>query len=146
MKNTSGKKPLFLNLIIAAIIGCLSLQVSAQSRNDEDDVKKCLENYMSGEGTRVEKAFHPSATMKYIDNKSGEFKDVPIADYIARVKANAPATDRKIAIAYKNIEGTAAQAEIRIETDKAILIDYMNLLKIDGEWKIVSKIFARKDK
>ena len=33
-----------------------------------------------------------------------------------------------------------------IETEKAILFDYMNMLKINGEWKIVSKIFSRQNK
>ena len=101
---------------------------------------------MSGEGDKVEKAFHPSAMMKYIDAQTGEFKDVPIADYIARVKASTTKTERKIEITSLNIEGNAAQAKIKIETDKAILHDYMNLLKINGEWKIVSKIFSRLNK
>ena len=101
---------------------------------------------MSAEGDRVEKAFHPSATMKYIDVQTKEFKDVPIADYIARVKANTNKMERKIEIISLNIEGDAAQAKIRIETSQAILYDYMNLLKIGNEWKIVSKIFSRQQK
>jgi hypothetical protein len=105
---------------------------------------------MSGEGDRVEKAFHPSATMKYIDITNGEFKDIPIADYISRVKSNrntgATPPKRKIEIVSMNVEGTAAQAKIKIENEKNILWDYMNLLKINGEWKIVSKIFSRQDK
>ena len=103
---------------------------------------------MSGQGDRMEKAFHPSASMKYIDYQSKEFKDVPIADFIARVKANTSATpvQRTIEIVSLNIEGSAAQAKIKIETAKVIMYDYMNLLKINGEWKIVSKIFSRQDK
>jgi Putative lumazine-binding len=118
----------------------------AQTPTEEAGVKACLENYMSGEGDRVEKAFHPSATMKYIDVQTGAFKDIPIADYIARVKASTTKPTRSIEIVSMNVEGTAASAKIKIETEKVILYDYMNLLKIDGEWKIVSKIFSRKDK
>lgn len=119
---------------------------TAQS-TDEAAVKACLEDYMSGDGNKVEKAFHSSATMKYIDAQSGEFKDVPIADYIARVKANTNGPGkRKIEIVSLNIEGNAANGKIKIETEKAILYDYMNMLKINGEWKIVSKIFSRTDK
>ena len=102
-------------------------------------------NYMSGSGDRVEKAFHSSATMKYVDYKTGEFKDVPIAEFISRVKNNPNAgKDRKIEIVSMNIEGNAAQAKIKIETGTVVMNDYMNLLKINGEWKIVSKIFSRK--
>jgi hypothetical protein len=133
-----------VSLLAMAIL--LTGSLLAQTNTDEAGVKACLENYMSGDGVRVEKAFHPSATMKYIDVQSGEFKDVPIADYIARVKANTTKTERKIEIASLNIEGNAAQAKIKIETAQAILNDYMNLLKINGEWKIVSKIFSRQNK
>jgi len=125
---------------------CFVLVGLAQT-TDEANVRACLENYMSGEGARVEKAFDPSASMKYIDAKTGEFKDVPIADFIARIKANTgPAQKRQIEIVSMNVEGNAAQAKIKIETEKNILYDYMNLLKINNEWKIVSKIFSRKDK
>ena len=124
----------------------LLLTYTSSAQADEQGVRACLNNYMSGEGDKVEKAFHPSATMKYIDVQSKEFKDVPIADYIARVKANTNKMERKIEIVSLNIEGDAAQAKIRIETSQAILYDYMNLLKIGNEWKIVSKIFSRQPK
>ncbi|MFI5131290.1 MAG: nuclear transport factor 2 family protein [Chitinophagales bacterium] len=140
-------KPSILKTVCLSLVSfILTLSVHAQTIADEAGVKACLENYMSGEGDKVEKAFHPSATMKYIDAQTGEFKDVPIADYIARVKASTTKTERKIEITSLNIEGNAAQAKIKIETDKAILHDYMNLLKINGEWKIVSKIFSRLNK
>jgi len=141
MKSTTTK--LYVLAIVSLI---LSVTGVAQSKTDEEAAKACLENYMSGEGDKVEKAFHPSATMKYIDAQSGEFKDVPIADYIARVKSNTATADRKIEIVALNIEGNAANGKIKIETDKAILYDYMNMLKVNGEWKIVSKIFTRVNK
>lgn len=131
-------------LAIVSLI--LSVTSIAQNKTDEEAVKACLENYMSGDGDRMEKAFHPSATMKYIDASTNEFKDVPIADFIARIRANTNKTERKIEIVSMNIEGNAANGKIKIETGKAILYDYMNMLKIDGEWKIVSKIFSRMDK
>lgn len=115
----------------------------AQQNSEEAAVRACLENYMSGDGSRVEKAFHPSASMKYVDAQSGEFKDVPIAEFIARIKANTTKVDRKIEIVALNIEGNAANGKIKIETGNLILYDYMNMLKINGEWKIVSKIFSR---
>jgi Putative lumazine-binding len=124
----------------------LTLSVCLYAQTDEKAVRSCLEDYMSGDGNRMEKAFHPSATMKYIDVQSGEFKDVPIAEFIARVKANTTKSERKIEIISVNIEGSAASGKIRIESTQAIMYDYMNMLKINGEWKIVSKIFSRQNK
>ena len=134
------KKAIFLLLASAIVFS------AAAQHSEEAGVRACLENYMSGQGDRVEKAFHPSATMKYIDAQTNEFKDVPIAEYIARVKSNTNRSERKIEIVSLNIEGTAAQAKIRIESGNLILWDYMNMLKINGEWKIVSKIFSRQNK
>lgn len=138
--NMINKKCLFL-----AALGIL-LSVTALAQTDEEGVRATLNNYLSGDHARMEKAFHPSATMKYIDYQTGEFKDVPIAEFLQRVKANTTKTERKVEIVAVNIEGPAAQGKLRIETDKAVLYDYMNLLKIDGEWKIVSKIFSRSEK
>lgn len=130
-----------ISLLLLAFVTFCSFAQSA----DEKAARACLEDYMSGDGNRMEKAFHPSATMKYIDAK-GEFKDVPIADFIARAKANTTKSERKIDIISLNMEGDAANGKIKIEMEKVILYDYMNMLKINGEWKIVSKIFSRVNK
>lgn len=135
-----------LRIYTVAMVSLLLSFASVAQKTDEEAVKACLENYMSGDGDRMEKAFHPSATMKYIDAQSNEFKDVPIADFIARVKGNTTKQDRKIEIVALNIEGNAANGKIKIETEKAVLYDYMNMLNINGEWKIVSKIFSRVSK
>lgn len=136
----------YMKKILGCFLLCIIVSTSLPAQNEESAVRACLENYMSGEGDRIEKAFHPSASMKYIDATTGEFKDVPIADFIARAKANTTKSERKIEIVSLNIEGNAANGKIKIETDKVILYDYMNMLKINGEWKIVSKIFSRQNK
>jgi Putative lumazine-binding len=138
------KKIIFLLALLFTTV--ILQQGFAQTAADEAAVRACLAEYMSGDGNRMEKAFHSSATMKYIDAATGEFKDVPIADFIARVKGNTTKQERKIEIVSVNIEGAAANGKIKIETDKVIMYDYMNMLKINGEWKIVSKIFSRMNK
>lgn len=144
MKNllTTVGFPVFMALLSVS-------EAMAQAATEEAAVKECLQNYISGvsgDGNRLEKAFHPSASVKYLDAKTGEFKDEPIAAFIVRVKSNTTIPKRTFEIVSLNIEGNAAQAKIKIEADKLFMFDYMNLLKISGEWKIVSKIFSRKDK
>jgi pyocin large subunit-like protein len=107
-------KPIFLRLLMMLLLSSSLHFVQAQTKTDETAVRECLENYMSGDGTRIEKAFHPTAFMKYIDAATGEFKDVPIAEYIARVKASTIRNERKIGIESLNVEGTAAHAKIKI--------------------------------
>lgn len=135
------------SLLFPAILATALLsQTLAQTNDEEAAVRACLALYMTGDGNQMELAFHTTATMKYVDYKTGEYKDVPIAEFLARVKANTNKPQRKIEIVSLNIDGTAAQAKISIEAGTVLMTDYMNLLKIDGQWKIVSKIFSRKDK
>lgn len=136
--------------ILFCFLFCVSW-VLAQESADETAVKETLNNYFegvtNGDTVRLSKAFHPSASLKYVDYKTGEYKDVPIVDFLNRLKVNAgKKTGRKTKIVYTNIAGTAAQARLEIDGGTFYFHDYMNLLKINGEWKIVSKIFWREDK
>ena len=68
-------KPTNMKMYALAIVSLiLSVTSIAQNKTDEEAVKACLENYMSGDGNRMEKAFHPSATMRYIDAKQMNLK------------------------------------------------------------------------
>lgn len=136
------------------ILFALSLTISSQaqkSKSDKDAVTATLMNYLeggtNGESERVVAAFHPNATMQYIDNKTGEHKIVPIGDFLARVKQNdGKKLDRTYKIVSMDISETAANAKLEIDGGSYIFHDYMNLLKINGEWKIVNKIFQRIEK
>ena len=136
--------------LLFSFLFCVSW-VLAQDSKDESAVRETLMNYLDGgtygDTVKLNKAFHKSASMKFIDNKTGEFRDVPIADFLNRAKANAgKKSDRKTEIVYLTITGTAAQARLKIDGGTYIFHDYMNLLKINNEWKVVSKIFWREDK
>jgi len=132
---------------------CILLQfsVALAQKSDLELVKETVQNYLDGgtygDTAKMAKVFHPSATMKFVDVKTGEFRDVPIAKYLEGGKANAgKKSDRTTRILTIDITGTAAQAKIELDYPTTKLTDYFNLLKINGEWKVVSKIFAREDK
>lgn len=40
-----------------------------------------------------------------------------------------------------DVTGNAAVARIELDYPAAFITDYFSLLKIDGEWKIMNKIF-----
>lgn len=132
---------------------CILMQFSAAlaQKSDLELVKETVQNYLDGgtygDTAKMAKVFHPSATMKFIDVKTGEFRDVPIAKYLEGGKASAgKKSDRNTRILTIDITGTTAQAKIELDYPTTKLTDYFNLLKINGEWKVVSKIFAREDK
>ncbi len=127
----------------------LSISISALTVAQESDyaqIEKTVSYYLDG-GTNndyetLKKAFHKNATMKYI--AKGTYKEVNALEFFKRVIKPGPKSNRKTKIAYINVTGDVASAKLEIEYATFSFIDYMNLLKIDGEWKVVSKIFYRK--
>ena len=135
-------KQLLLTLVITL---CTFSSTFAQNP-DEALVKQTLNYYLDG-GTNndfdtLKKAFHDTATMKYIGN--GEYKEVNAIEFFKSVMKPGPKQDRDTKILSVDISGHAAHAKLEIRYKDFSFIDYMNLLKVDGEWKVVSKIFYRK--
>ncbi|TPN88963.1 nuclear transport factor 2 family protein [Aquimarina algicola] len=137
------KKTLF------TLVFCLSTFSILYSQNsDYQKVEKAVSFYLDG-GTNndfemLKKAFHTNATMKFI--KKGEYTEVNALEFFKKVIKPGPKQNRKTSIVDINISGNAANAKLEIEYPEFTFIDYMNLLKIGDEWKVVSKIFYRKPK
>ena len=112
-------------------------------------IAKAVNYYLEG-GTNndfdtLKKAFHKTATMKYMAD--GEYKEVNALEFFGKgMKAGGPPQDRKTRIVSIDVAGSAAYAKLEIEYATFTFVDYMHLLKTDGEWKIVSKICHRQPK
>ncbi|MFK7934535.1 MAG: nuclear transport factor 2 family protein [Saprospiraceae bacterium] len=107
-------------------------------------ISETLSHYLEG-GTRndfstLKKAFYPAATMRHIGDET--FKSVNALEFFGNAMKPGPPSNRKTKIVTIDVAGTAAQAKLQIDFPDFRLTDFMQLLKIDGEWKIVSKIFA----
>ncbi len=128
---------------------CLVSLGGALAQNADDDlVKKTLSYYLDG-GTNndfntLKKAFHKEARMKYI--RQGEYHDVNAIEFFEKAIKPGPKQNRKTSIQSVSIAGNAASAILKIEYETFYFTDYMNLLKIKGEWKVVNKIFYRDKK
>lgn len=82
--------------------------------------------------------------MKFISGAG--YKEVNAIDFFEKAIKPGPKQNRTTQIETVRISGNAATAELRIDYPNFYFTDFMNLLKIDGEWKIVSKIFHRQSK
>ena len=126
----------------------LALNSIVAQESDYELVAKTVNYYLDG-GTNndyetLKKAFHETATMKYI-TKDG-YKEVNALEFFSGMDASKPKQNRRTRIEDITISGHAANARLEIEYPTFVFVDFMNLLKVDGEWKIVSKIFYRKSK
>ncbi|RYX95175.1 MAG: hypothetical protein EOO28_12220 [Comamonadaceae bacterium] len=98
----------------------------------------------NGDASMVAKAFHASATMKFVRN--GVLVDEPIAAFLKNYIPAGLKQNRAVRIDSIDIRGTAASARLTIDYPTHQFIDYFNLLKVNGEWLVYSKIFHRIDK
>ena len=113
-------------------------------------VRVPLENYIkghaTGDGEYMKKAFHTEGNLVFI--RDGKFTTRSFADYIAGFTGK-PAADeaqRKRSIESIDISGNAAVGKIVLDYPATRFVDYMSLLKINGEWKIVNKSFYAEPK
>jgi hypothetical protein len=119
-------------------------QKTMSSRSDYDAITRTLETYInggrSGKSADMKPAFHPQATIfGYI---GADLLAGPIEYLFDWNDKNGPATDLKFRIASIDIMETIATARLELDNWTGHkFTDMFTLLKIDGEWKIISKVF-----
>ena len=134
------------NTTAALCLLAFSLSVNGQRIEKEYEAVTTALNYYLDGGTNndfntLKKAFHPTATMKFISDEEG-YKEVNALEFFEKAMKPGPKSNRKTYVTQINITGKAANARLEIIYPDFIMVDYMNLLKVEGEWKIVSKIFS----
>ena len=116
----------------------------ANAISDYDAIRAAIQHYIdgaiAGRGERMKPAFHEEATIYgYV---GPDFFAGPIQKLYDWNDANGPATELQARIVSIDLVGTVASA--RVESDNWTglrFTDFFNLLKIDGQWKIMNKVF-----
>lgn len=116
--------------------------------SDYDAITAVVQHYIdgarSGKGADMKPAFHEEATIYgYVgpDLFAG-----PIQGLYEWNDENGPAKDIESRIVSIDIVGTVAS--VRLESDNWTghrYTDFFNLLKLDGQWKIMNKVFHSHD-
>jgi hypothetical protein len=130
-------------ILLAAIF--LALASGAQTPNGESDesraIRKVAELYLSAEPANLEQAFDATANL-YTTDEKGALRVIPFHDYLERVRKNAGTRGvRKGAIRPVEHAGNAAMVEVVTTTPEVNVTDYLSLLRLQGQWKVVSKTF-----
>ena len=112
--------------------------------SEYDVIAKVVQHYIdgakSGRGDDMKPAFHADATIfgyVGVDMFAG-----PIQQLFDWNDENGPATELQARIASIDLIGTVAS--VRLELDNWTghrFTDLFTLLKVDGEWKIMNKVF-----
>jgi Putative lumazine-binding len=104
-------------------------------------VQRYFEAHATGMGEHIEQAFHPQARIQSV--KDGKLASLTRDEFTARFSGK-PADDeakRKRRIASIDIAGDAALAKVELDYPDVRFVDYLSLLKLDGKWVVVNKIF-----
>ncbi len=120
------------------------MSTSTTTVSEYDAIANTVQHYLngakSGRGADMKDAFHPGATIfGYI---GADLFAGPIQKLFDWNDQNGPATELQSRIASIDIESTIAT--VRLELDNWTghkFTDMFTLLKVDGEWKIISKVF-----
>ncbi len=106
-------------------------------------VQLYFQGHATGNGDYFRKAFHADAKLFWV--KDGALAQRTSTEFVAGA-AGKPADDearRVRTIAMIDIAGDAAIAKVELAYPDATLVDYLSLLKIDGKWVVINKIFHR---
>ena len=112
--------------------------------SEYDAITKTVQIYIdagkSGSGTDMSRAFHPEAAIfGYFD---GNLFARPIQDLFDWNVKNGPATELEGRITSIEIIETVAMVRLELENWSGHrFTDLFTLLKVDGEWKIMNKVF-----
>ncbi len=112
--------------------------------SEHDLIAKAVQPYIdgakSGKGDDMKPAFHEDATIfGYVGD---DLFAGPIQQLFAWNDGNGPATELQARIASIDLIDTVAT--VRLELDNwtgARYTDLFTLLKVDGQWKIMNKVF-----
>jgi hypothetical protein len=138
--------------VLAAAAAGLAAATTAFVRPSEDEraVRSHIERYYFDGVRRADtaaahRAFHPVAVMYFV--RDGAFAQRSIPDWLGGIvkrAAEKPGPDAvRRRVVSVDVAGSAAVARLELASPEAVLTDYMSLLKVNGEWTIVGKIFDR---
>ena len=111
---------------------------------EHDSIAKTVQHYIdgakSGKGDGMKPAFHKDATI--FGYAGADLFGGPIQQLFDWSDENGPATELQARVASIDLAGTVATVRLELTNlNGARYTDMFTLLEVDGEWKIMSKVF-----
>lgn len=122
----------------------------ATAPTEETSVRQTVEMYLHGlkfnDVDSLKKAFLPEAKLYFV-KKDGQLGQLTQEQWYKGFAANAGQEEKgELKIIALDLTGNAASVKVREEYPKSIYTDYITLLKLKGEWKIVNKVYVTERK
>ena len=125
------------------LTACLTVSVSASAADELQAIRDTVFDYFEGinqvDRDRLERAFDPSAALKSVD-ESGALVVEPIADAMARWMRGQVTERRGDILSIDRAGGQVARVVFDFDGD---YVDFLTLVKLNGHWRIIDKVFIR---
>jgi hypothetical protein len=113
-----------------------------------DQITRAVELYVAGcregDAGKLREAFHPEARMW--GSLGGQRVDIPISEMIAMVDGKPVDVDGSYRANVTSVEQTDDTASVTLAEEgfwgTVSFVDFFALACIDGDWKIVNKVFV----
>ena len=138
------------NYLIVLLLFVATIAVNAQNESEKSEIEQItatltdyIEGSTNGQPKRLEKAFYPDLNLYYVkDGKAGVWSG---KDYIKSTKEGEP-TGEKGKIIFIDYENDIATAKVQIShpESKTPYIDYFMLMKVEGQWTIIHKMYTKR--
>ncbi len=132
--------------IFLIILVCIGIQNSIAQSDDaliRETLTKYIDGSTGGQPALLKEAFHPDLNLYYVKNNAvATWSGVA---YIADTKEGKPTGEKGkiLSIDYEN-NAAVAKVEISHPNSPTPYIDYFMLLKTNGTWTIIHKMFTKK--
>lgn len=107
-------------------------------------VQLYLDGLADADAVKLERAFHPDARM--FGSLAGDRVDIPIGEMIKLVVAQPPNAGGTFRGEITSVDEQGDMARAVVEEEgfwgSVSFVDYFSLARIDGDWRIVNKVFA----
>ncbi len=130
-----------LPLVVAATVFDAKMP-SAEEVAVRSTVEAYFEGMMQANPAALRRAFHPQARLMGL-RSSGEVMVIPFDRWARSWDGRDPRDPERYVntIVTVDIAGTAASVKTDLAWPDVHYVDYLNLLQVNGEWKIVNKIW-----
>lgn len=124
--------------------GALNAQSPADSGGIREAALNYIEGWFTGDAERMERALHPQLAKRIVRaaaERPDQLVETSALELVQQTRrgggAEIPADRRRTDVSILDIFGSAASARV----DAGLWIDYLHLVKWNGEWKIVNVLW-----
>ncbi len=127
-------------MITLMLLSMMLQTPNAQDRSAREPIETYFQAHATGNPDLIRKAFTPDATIQFVEN--GKITTWTVEEFATRFKGPAPDEDHRVRrIESLRVSGEVASAVLTLDYPHVRFTDHFLLMKSNGVWKVVSKVF-----